>query len=112
MSTRKPRVVKDFEKLDKEIREQIKLVYTEGFADHLVYYTNKDGNQVTALPFETDEKHYLVRMTVSQAEAIVEEDDDYDVDGNLTDKAKEKYEGKYADLDYLAEKIPDTEDDD
>jgi hypothetical protein len=109
MSTSKPRVIKDFEKLDKEIREQIKLVYSEGFAEHLVYYTNKDGNQVTALPFETDDKYYLVRMTVSQAEAIIEEDDDYDIDGNLTDKAKEKYEDKYADLDYLAEQLSDDE---
>jgi hypothetical protein len=112
MSNSKPRVIKDFEKLDKEIREQIKLVYSEGFAEHLVHYTNKDGNRVTALPFETDEKYYLVRMTVSQAEAIIEDDDDYDVEGNLTDKAKEKYEGKYADLDYLAEQMPDSEDDD
>ena len=112
MSTSKPRVIKDFDKLDKEIREQIKLVYSEGFSDHLVYYMNKDGNQVTALPFETDEKYYLVRMTVLQAEAIIEEDDDYDGDGNLKDKAKEKYEDKYSDLDYLAEQMPDSDNDD
>jgi len=112
MSNNKPRVIKDFLKLGEETREQIKLFYNEGFSDHLIYYTNKDGNEVTALPFETDEKYYLVRMTVSQAEAIIEEDDDYDVDGNLKDKAKEKYEGKYADLNYLAEQIPDNEGDD
>jgi len=112
MSTNKPRVIKDYVKLGENLREQIKYFYSEGFSDHLVYYTNKDGNEVTALPFETDEKYYLVRMTVSQAEAIIEEDDDYDVNGNLKNKAKEKYEGKYSDLNYLAEQIPDNEDDD
>ena len=69
MSTNKPRVIKDFEKLDSAIQEQIKLVYPEGFSDYLVYYTNKDGFRVTALPFETDEKYYLVRMTIVQAKA-------------------------------------------
>ncbi len=112
MRTNKPRVIKDFEKLDKEIREQIKLVYSEGFSEHLIYYTNKDGNQVTALPFENVEKYYLVRMTVSQAEAIIEKDDDYDDDGNLKDKAKEKFEDKYADLDYVSNQIADDINDD
>ena len=57
MSNSKPRIIKDFEKLDKHIQEQIKLVYPEGFSEHLVYYTNRDGNSVTALPFETDDKY-------------------------------------------------------
>ena len=110
MSTNKPRVIKDFEKLDSAIQEQIKLVYPEGFSDYLVYYTNKDGFRVTALPFETDEKYYLVRMTIVQAKAIIEEDEDYDIDGNLKEEVKEKYEDKYSDLDYLSEQIGDEED--
>ena len=111
MSTNKPRVIKDFEKLDMEIQEQIKLVYPEGFSDHLVHYTNKDGHRVTALPFETDEKYYLVRMTITQAKALIEEDDDYDGDGNLKEDAREKYEDKYSDLDYLSEQIGDGDGD-
>jgi hypothetical protein len=109
MSANKPRVIKDFEKLDPEIQEQIKLVYPDGFFNHLVYYTNREGNSVTALPFETDDKYYLVRMTIVQAKAIIEEDDDYDIDGNLKDDAREKYEDKYSDLDYLSDQIPENE---
>lgn len=109
MNSSKPKVIKDFEKLDKAIQEQIKLVYPEGFSDHLVYYTNKEGNRVTALPFETDDKYYLVRMTIIQAKAIIEDDDDYDTDGNLKDDAKERYEDKYSDLDYLSDQIPEGE---
>ena len=53
-SPSKPRVIKDFEKLDKDIQEQIKLEYPEGFEDNLIYFTNKEGKRVSALPFETN----------------------------------------------------------
>ncbi len=112
MKTNKPRVIKDFEKLDPDIQEQIKLVYPDGFYNHLVHYTNKDGLSVSALPFETEDRYYLVRMTINQAKALIEEDDDYDLDGNLKDDAKEKYEDKYSDLDYLSEQISEQDMDD
>ena len=92
----KPRVIKDFDKLDVEIQEQIKLEYPEGFEDNLIYFTNKDGKRVSALPFETEEKYYLVRMTVEEAQQIIEDDDDYDADGNLKDEIKEEYEERHA----------------
>ena len=78
MSNNKPRVIKDYDKLDKELQEKIKLTYPEGFSEHLVYYTNKEGKLVTALPFETSDKYYLIKMTVEEAEAIILDDDDYD----------------------------------
>ncbi len=99
MNQAKPRVIKDFEKLEPAIQEQIKLTYQQGFSQHLITFTNKDGNLVSALPFETEEKYYLVRMTINQAVAIVEGDDDYDDDGMLTDVAKDE----------LSDKHPDTE---
>ncbi|MGR3809657.1 hypothetical protein [Jiulongibacter sp. NS-SX5] len=97
----KPRVIKDFDKLEERIQEQIKLNYPYGFAESLIRFTNKDGLYVSALPFETDEKYYLVRMTVERAEEIIEDDDDFDEDGNLRDDVKEDYNDKYGDLDYI-----------
>jgi hypothetical protein len=97
----KPRVVKDYEKLDTDIQEQIKLSYPYGFSEHLVSYVDKEGKRRTALPFETDEKYYLVRMTVSEAVQIVDEDDDFDSSGTLKEDIKEEYEEKYNDIDYL-----------
>ena len=102
-SPSKPRVIKDFEKLDKDIQEQIKLEYPEGFEDNLIYFTNKDGKRVSALPFETDEKYYLVRMTIEEAQQIIEDDDDYDEDGNLKDDIKLEYEEKHGEEDDLEE---------
>lgn len=103
----KKRVIKDYEKLTEEIREQIKLTYPSGYSQNLIKFTNKDGKRVSALPFETDDTYYLVRMTVHEAEAIIEDDDDYDDDGMLRDESREEYEDKHADID----EVEDIEDD-
>src|SRR5690606_4641169 len=91
----KPRVITAFEKLSKELQEQIKLENPEGFSENLITFNNKDGDKISALRFETDDKIYLVKMSKIVAEQLIEDDDDYDEDGNLTDDAREAYEGKY-----------------
>ncbi len=99
----KLRVTQEYSKLSEEIKEQIKLVYPQGFIDHLISYINKDGARVSALRFETDEKIYLIRMTSAQAIDIIESDPDYDDDGSLYDDVKEEYEEKHSDVEYLAD---------
>jgi hypothetical protein len=93
----KPRVIRDFEKLPLEIQEMIKLTYPYGFKNHLIGFFNKEGKHVSALPFETDEKYYLVRMTPVEAKALVAGDDDYDDDGVLKGSVLEDYQEKYGD---------------
>jgi len=93
----KPRIIKDFEKLDTEIQEQIKLSYPTGFFEHLVSYTDRDGNGQWALPFETEEKYYLVRMSIAEAKKLISDDDDYDDNGVLRDDIQEMYQEKYSD---------------
>ena len=88
----KPRIVKDFEKLSEEILAQIKLEYPFGFENKLILFKNKEGKFVSALPFETEDYYYLIRMTASEAQQIIEEDDDYDDEGYLTDEARERLE--------------------
>ncbi|MBN2747281.1 MAG: hypothetical protein JXR34_11200 [Bacteroidales bacterium] len=97
----KPRIVKDYDKLDEQVKEQIKLVYPAGFEQHLISYTNKDGERKLALPFETNDVYYLVRMSIQKAQDIITFDDDYDEDGLLKAEIKESYQDKYDDLDYL-----------
>ena len=113
MSVNKPRIIKDYEKLDEAIQEQIKLEYPLGFSRNLVHFTNKDGLKVSALPFETEEKYYLVRMTVTEAKRLIEADEDYGDDGVLKDDVKVEYEEKYTDeedvddLDLVADEVSD-----
>ncbi len=110
MTPNKPRIIKDYNKLDKNLQEQIKLVYSDGFADNLIHFFDKNGIKVTALPFETEDKYYMLRMTETEAIQIVDEDEDYDEEGFLKDEVKQDYEDKYADLDHIADQIPDIED--
>jgi hypothetical protein len=93
----KPRVIKNYDKLNDELLEQIKLNYPNGFDRNLIRFTDVNGKIASALPFETPEKYYLIRMTKSEAQTIIDEDDDYDDDGMLTDEAREEYEDKYED---------------
>jgi hypothetical protein len=93
----KPRVVTAFEKLDTSIQHQIKLEYPEGFSQHLISFVNKDGVKVSALRFESDKKIYLIKMSLIMAEQLVEEDEDYDEEGNLTEDARDEYEDEEVD---------------
>ncbi len=93
----KPKIIKDFEKLSEDILAQIKLEYPLGFQKKLITFQNKEGKFVSALPFETDDYYYLIRMTKTEAKEIVEDDEDYDEDGNLTEEAKERLEDELAD---------------
>lgn len=95
----KPRIITSFEKIDKAIQQQIKLEYPDGFSQHLISFTNKDGDRVSALRYETEDKIYLVKMSKIIAEQLIEDDEDYDDDGNLTDDAREEYEENLDDLD-------------
>jgi len=95
----KPKVVKDYEKLSDDILEQIKLNYPRGFRKNLIKFKNAQGRLVSALPFETEEKYYLIRMTISEAVEIIKNDDDYNDDGTLKKKIRDAYEDKYNDDD-------------
>lgn len=95
----KPRVIKNYEKLEDEVLEQIKLFYPEGFASHLIRFTDVNGRLASALPFETEEKHYLIRMTKTEALEIIDDDDDYDDEGILLEDIRDEYADKYDDDD-------------
>ncbi len=88
----KTRIVKDYEKLSEDVIAQIKLEYPRGFEKKLIQFKDAKGKFVSALPFETDDFYYLIRMTREEAQEIIEEDDDYNEEGNLTENAKDKLE--------------------
>lgn len=81
--TGKKRIVKDYDALPEDIISRVKLEYPYGFEQNLVKYNDKEGKRVSALPFETEDIYYLIRMTTQEARQIIEDDDDYDEDGNL-----------------------------
>lgn len=97
----KPKVIKDYDKLPEEVLEQLKLVYPKGFHRHLIEFHGMDGMKRKGLPFETEDKMFLIRMTVAKAKEVIEEDEDYDEAGNLKPKVQARLEDKYDDEDFL-----------
>lgn len=82
----KKRVVKDYDALSEDITRLVKQKYPSGYAESLVTYSDKEGKKVSALPFETDDTHYLIRMTILEAKRIVKEDEDFDDEGQLKEE--------------------------
>lgn len=97
----KPRVIKDYENLDSHIQEQLKFLYPLGFSESLISYTDKEGAKQSALPFETEDKYYLIRMTANEAMQIIDEDEDFDEAGELKGEIKQLYEEKFSDASLL-----------
>ena len=79
----KKRIVKDYDALTEDVVRLVKMKYPGGYADHLISYSDKEGKKVSALPFEAEDAHYLIRMTILEAKRLVKEDVDYDDDGQL-----------------------------
>ena len=88
----KPRVIKDYDKIDETILQRIKLKYPYGFEKHLITFKNAKKHLISALPFESDDFYYLVRMTRTQAQTIVRQDEDYDENGELKSVSRKKLE--------------------
>ena len=92
----KPNLIKDYDKLPKDIIEQVKLFYPNGYDRKVIMFKNHKKKLVSALPFEAEDFHYLIKMTQYQAQEIVKSDDDFDHNGQLKVKVVTKLTKKYA----------------
>ena len=79
----RPKLLKDLDKLPKDVQAAIKAEYPNGFSHKLVSYTTPKGEKVMALPFDTEELSYLVRVTIMDSKNTVRDEDD-DVDEKPT----------------------------
>lgn len=61
----KKKVIKDYNSLPEAIREEIREEYPQGFITHLINFVGKDKQLISALPFETDDISYLIKMPSS-----------------------------------------------
>ena len=100
---KKTRVIKDYDKVAEDLLEQIKLVYPKGFRKHLIEFTGLDGKKRKGLPLETEEKYYLIRMTLDEAIYVIANDADYDDNGRLKVGVQTKLADKHDDEDFLDE---------
>ena len=61
----KKKVIKDYNNLPEDIREAIREEYPQGFINQIVTFFDKDKHLISALPYETEEISYLIKMPAS-----------------------------------------------
>ncbi len=73
----KKRLVASFKNLSPELQSAVKELYPAGFLDAMMRFDKPNGDFFYAVPFETEEVSYLVKIDV-KIDDITEDDDDKD----------------------------------
>ncbi|MBR8535207.1 hypothetical protein KDU71_06525 [Carboxylicivirga sediminis] len=110
MIANKPKVIMDYQKLAEDLKEQLKLVYPDGFHDNIIWFNDSKGQRISALRFETDEKIYMLRMSAERALEIMDDDDDFGSDYKLKSDVQKEYADKHSDVDYLPDNLDEDDD--
>lgn len=76
----KKRVIRDFDKLGKSFRKKVLKSFPNGFNRDSITYLSVQGKTVAAIPFETEDTFYLLRLpsatpTVRKTKTRFKEDD-------------------------------------
>ena len=71
----KKRLVASFNNLPLELQEAVKAAYPTGFADFMMRIPKPNGEFFFAVPFETEEISYLVKIDVKIDDASNDDDD-------------------------------------
>lgn len=74
-SNTKKRVVISFHNLPAETQEAVKEKYPAGYTDSMIRIDKGNGTFFYAVPFETDETSYLIKVDVKIDDKIEEEED-------------------------------------
>ena len=103
----KKRLVVDYKTLPDHILKALAEKYPDGYDEDIIKFKNAKGELVKAVPIETDEAYYLVKVSVQLAEMVqdFDEDDDDDFDDEITKSSG--YNGEDSD-----DEFDDDEDDD
>ena len=93
----KKRIIVDYKTLPNHILEKIAQDYPDGLNQHTIKYTNSRGDKVSAIPVETEEAYYLVKVSV-QLRQMVDEVDLEEIDASYDDDfSYEEENGDYDD---------------
>ena len=91
----KKRLVVSLKNMTPELQEEVKAAYPAGFADYMMRIPKPNGEFFFAVPFETEEISYLVKIDVKIDEAPTDDDDKdyYDDDLKGADELQDDSDG-------------------
>jgi hypothetical protein len=58
----KQRIIKAYEQLSENLVEKLREKYPDGFEDNVITFTNSKGEIEVAIPFDTEEIYYLIKL--------------------------------------------------
>lgn len=73
----KPKVIKVFDALEDVVKEAIYNKYPYGFEKYIITFKNHKKHLVSALPFETEDRYYMVKMTRTEANKILSKKEEF-----------------------------------
>lgn len=71
----KKKIIKKYEQLTPEVLKLIKDTYPDGYEESLITFQMPSGELALALPLETEDTSYLIRMP---KKAVADEEDDFE----------------------------------
>lgn len=75
----KLKVIKAFDKLTNSEKDQLALMYPNGFQKNLIKTKTIDGKFISVLPYETEDRIYMIRMPeINQSKNNQDFDDEID----------------------------------
>ena len=75
----KKNVIADYKNITQDLLQLLSAKYPDGFEGETIYFTNAKGERVEAVPLETEDTKYLVKISaqlVTKFEAFQDDDDD------------------------------------
>lgn len=78
--TNKKRVVTSFNNLSAELQEMVKALYPTGYTEAMMRIDKPNGDFFYAVPYQTDEIDYLVKVDVKIDNKAHDNDEDDDKD--------------------------------
>ena len=82
-NTAKKRIVTSFHNLTPELQEAVKAFYPFGYAEAMMRIDKPNGDFFYAVPFETEEVAYLVKIDVKIDDSADDVEDDFYGDDEL-----------------------------
>ncbi|MEQ8534979.1 MAG: hypothetical protein RIF36_13855 [Imperialibacter sp.] len=77
----KKRVIKSYEKLDQAMKDLLQEAYPSGFTGNVIRLTNAQNETYFAVPLETEEANYLIKVPLESMKSKAAANDDDDDDG-------------------------------
>lgn len=71
----KKRVIKDYEKLTQDLKNLLNETYPGGIAEFVKPYTDVQGKLFYAVPLETDDDYFLIRLPFKMVNIKEEEEE-------------------------------------